>query len=366
MARRRRPGALDRRLLGDLRAPAQLSDARHQLHQLSQREGRGQPLLFGDPLLLRAQPVRSRRRRARRRRPGAAAAGGDPARARRRDGRAVRRRHARRRALQRVFRQVRFPAAARARRRGARRGQRHVRGAAARGLLPATGEVLAWIEGTDPFPPVEQALKNPNGLLAAGGDLSVPRLLEAYRHGVFPWYSAAEPILWWSPDPRMVLHCDELKVSRSLAKNARNKGYEVRVDTAFERVLAGCADRQEGTWLGRAMRAAYLALHQAGYAHCFETWRGPDLVGGLYGVALGRMFYGESMFSRATDASKVALVALVQELKGRGFPLIDCQMHTPLLASLGGREIPRRAFLRALAPLVNYSEPTGNWTRVAT
>jgi len=206
-------------------------------------------------------------------------------------------------------------------------------------------------------------MKNPNGLLAAGGDLSVPRLLEAYRRGVFPWYSAPEPILWWSPDPRMVLHCAELKISRSLAKSVRNKGYEVRIDTAFERVLAGCADREEGTWLGRSMRAAYLQLHRAGYAHSFETWRDDLLVGGLYGVALGRMFFGESMFSRATDASKVALVALVEELGARGFPLIDCQMHTPLLASLGGREIPRRSFLRLLSPLVNYPELSGTWTK---
>ena len=221
--------------------------------------------------------------------------------------------------------------------------------------------MLTWLEATDPFPPVERALKNPNGLLAAGGDLSVPRLLQAYRHGVFPWYSAPEPILWWSPDPRMVLHCDELKVSRSLAKSVRNKGYEVRIDSAFERVLAGCADREEGTWLGRSMRAAYLGLHRAGHAHSFETWQDGELVGGLYGVAVGRMFFGESMFSRATDASKVALVALVEELKARAFPLIDCQMHTPLLASLGGREIPRRAFLRALTPLVNYPEDAGRW-----
>ena len=226
--------------------------------------------------------------------------------------------------------------------------------------------MLAWLDNADPFPPVEQALKNPNGLLAAGGDLSVPRLLEAYRRGVFPWYSAAEPILWWSPDPRMVLHCDELKVSRSLAKSMRNKGYDVRIDTAFERVLAGCADREEGTWLGRGMRAAYLALHRAGHAHSFETWRDADLVGGLYGVAVGRMFFGESMFSRATDASKVALVVLVQELKRRSIPLIDCQMHTPLLASLGGREIPRRTFLRALSPLVNYPQQPELWTRVTT
>jgi leucyl/phenylalanyl-tRNA---protein transferase len=221
--------------------------------------------------------------------------------------------------------------------------------------------VLTWLEAADPFPPVERALKDPNGLLAAGGDLSPARLLAAYRRGIFPWYSGAEPILWWSPDPRMVLRCDELKVSRSLGKSMRNKGYEVRIDTAFERVLAGCADREQGTWLGRAMRKAYTALHKDGCAHSFETWRGADLVGGLYGVALGRMFFGESMFSRATDASKVALVALVRELRARAFPLIDCQMHTPLLASLGAKEIPRRAFLRALEPLVNYAVPAGKW-----
>jgi leucyl/phenylalanyl-tRNA--protein transferase len=221
--------------------------------------------------------------------------------------------------------------------------------------------VLAWLGADDPFPPVERALKNPNGLLAAGGGLSVERLLEAYRRGVFPWYSGTEPVLWWSPDPRMVLYCDELKVSRSLAKSVRNKGFEVRVDTAFGEVLAGCADRPEGTWLGGAMRRSYLRLHRAGYAHCFETWRGGELVGGLYGVAIGRMFYGESMFSRITDASKVALVALVGALRARSFPLIDCQMRTPLLASLGGREIPRRTFLRELTALVNYPASPGTW-----
>ena len=223
--------------------------------------------------------------------------------------------------------------------------------------------MLAWLGPGDPFPSVERALKEPSGLLCAGGDLSVERLLEAYRHGIFPWYSRDEPLLWWSPDPRMVLHCDELKVPRSLAKSVRNKGYEVRVDTAFEAVLEGCSNRAEGTWLGADMRSAYVALHRAGHAHCFETWRENKLVGGLYGVAIGRMFYGESMFSRATDASKVALVALVQELKARSFPLIDCQMNTPLLASLGAREIPRRAFLRALSALVNYTEPSGKWSR---
>jgi leucyl/phenylalanyl-tRNA--protein transferase len=225
--------------------------------------------------------------------------------------------------------------------------------------------VLAWLESKDPFPPIERALKNPNGLLAAGGELSLERLLEAYRRGVFPWYSGAEPVLWWSPDPRMVLYCEELKVPRSLAKSVRNKGYDVRIDTAFAAVLEGCADRPH-TWLGADMRKAYLRLHRAGHAHSFETWRGCELVGGLYGVAIGRMFYGESMFSRSTDASKVALVDLVRELRVRDFPLIDCQMHTPLLASLGAREIPRRTFLRELAALVNYAEPPRKWSRVKT
>lgn len=224
--------------------------------------------------------------------------------------------------------------------------------------------MLAWLQGGDPFPPVEQALRNPNGLLCAGADLSPERLLDAYRRGIFPWYSGDEPILWWSPDPRMVLFCDELKVSRSLAKSLRNKGYRVRIDSAFRRVLEGCSGPRRGdggTWLSEDMRKAYFALHRAGHAHCFETWRDDELVGGLYGVAVGRMFYGESMFSRATDASKVALVALVEGLRARGLPLIDCQMRTPLLASLGAREIPRRAFLRRVASLVNYAEPAGNW-----
>jgi leucyl/phenylalanyl-tRNA--protein transferase len=226
--------------------------------------------------------------------------------------------------------------------------------------------VLKWLRPGERFPPVEQALKEPDGLLAAGGELSVARLLEAYRGGIFPWYSGDEPILWWSPDPRLVLYCAELKVSRSLAKNLRNKGYELRVDTAFREVLAGCADPRPGgggTWLGEDMRRAYAALHRAGYAHSFETWRRGELVGGLYGVALGRMFYGESMFSRATDASKVALVALVGELRRRGFPLIDCQVRTPLLVSLGAREVARRAFLREIAALVHYDEAPGKWER---
>jgi len=228
--------------------------------------------------------------------------------------------------------------------------------------------VIPWLEDDDPFPPVTAALTEPNGLLCAGGSLSMPRLLDAYRHGIFPWYSGNDPILWWSPDPRMVLRTDALKVSRSLAKSRRNRGYALRIDSAFAAVLAGCAAPragEAGTWLNPAMRAAYLALHRAGHAHSFETWRDDTLVGGLYGVAIGRMFFGESMFSRATDASKVALVGLVHELRARGIPLVDCQMRTPLLASLGASEIPRRDFLRQVSRLVNYAEPAGRWAPTA-
>jgi len=216
--------------------------------------------------------------------------------------------------------------------------------------------MLTWLERDDPFPPVEKALRNPNGLLCAGADLSVPRLLAAYRNGIFPWYSGDEPILWWSPDPRMVLFCDELKIPRSLAKNLRNKGFETRIDSAFAKVVKACAEPRKdeaGTWISAEMQAAYVALHRAGHAQSVETWLDGRLVGGLYGVAIGRAFFGESMFSRKTDASKVALVALVEELRRRDCPMIDCQQRTPLLASLGAREIPRRQFLRRLAALVN-------------
>ena len=227
--------------------------------------------------------------------------------------------------------------------------------------------MLTWLERDDPFPPVDEALKDPNGLLCAGADLAPRRLLEAYRRGIFPWYSSGEPILWWSPDPRMVLFCDELKVSRSLGKSLRNKGFEVRVDTAFADVMRACAEPRKGvagTWLSDEMQAAYGALHRLGHAHSFETWQHGRLVGGLYGVAIGRMFFGESMFSRATDASKVALVGLVEALRQRGFPLVDCQQRTPLLASMGGREIPRARFLRRVTALVNYPEPKESWTLV--
>ena len=224
--------------------------------------------------------------------------------------------------------------------------------------------MIAWLEPHTPFPSVERALRRPNGLLAAGGDLSTDRLLAAYRNGIFPWFSDGEPLLWWSPDPRMVLYTGELKVSRSLSKSMRNRGYEVRVDTAFAEVLEGCAgprQTQPGTWLGPEMRAAYERLHELGYAHSFETWQDGALVGGLYGMAIGRMFYGESMFTRATDASKVALAALAAELRERHFPMIDCQMTTHHLASLGAREIKRGEFLRAVSALVNYAVPPSRW-----
>lgn len=214
------------------------------------------------------------------------------------------------------------------------------------------------------FPPVETALHEPNGLLAMGGDLSMERLLDAYRHGIFPWFNPGEPILWWSPDPRMVLVPGEIRVTRSLAKRIRNGGFDVRVDTAFAEVMRACAaprERAGGTWISPAMVAAYTRLHQAGYAHSVETWHDNALVGGLYGVAIGRMFYGESMFSRQPDASKVALVRLARQLQRWDFGLIDCQMETAHLASLGARTVPRAAFTARLIELVNLSHRPGPW-----
>jgi len=228
--------------------------------------------------------------------------------------------------------------------------------------------VISWLERGTPFPAAERALRQPNGLLAAGADLSPDRILAAYRNGIFPWFSEGEPILWWSPDPRMVLVPAELRIRRSLARSVRNRGYEVRIDTAFEAVLDGCAAPRHGagmhpgTWLGPEMRAAYTQLHRLGHAHSFETWLDGRLVGGLYGLALGRMFYGESMFAHATDASKVALAALCAQLQQRGFPLVDCQMNTSHLASLGAREMPRAEFLRQVRALVNYGDPPGPWS----
>ena len=224
--------------------------------------------------------------------------------------------------------------------------------------------MISWLGVDTPFPPVASALKEPNGLLAVGGDLSSHRLLDAYRHGIFPWYSDGDPILWWSPNPRMVLAPDELRITRSLAKTLRNRSYEVRFDTAFDDVLRGCAaprSGQPGTWITAEMRAAYRRLHELGYAHSAETWVDGNLAGGLYGVAIGYAFFGESMFSRNRDASKIAFVHLVRRLAAEGYRLIDCQMHTAHLASLGAREIPRVEFARRLEDLVDYPQPPGRW-----
>lgn len=229
--------------------------------------------------------------------------------------------------------------------------------------------MIPWLTFQDPFPPVTRALAEPNGLLAAGGDLSAPRLLAAYRRGIFPWFNPGEPILWWSPDPRMVLFPAEFKQSRSLRKRLAKPDYQVRADTAFAQVMAACAAPRagaSGTWISRPMIAAYSALHEAGHAHSIETWvqgeHGAELVGGLYGVALGRAFFGESMFARQTDASKIALAHLVRFLASHDFGVIDCQMNTAHLASLGAREIPRADFSRLLDQLAEQPGLPGKWS----
>ena len=229
--------------------------------------------------------------------------------------------------------------------------------------------MIPWLGSRDPFPEVERALAEPNGLLAAGADLSLPRLLEAYRNGIFPWFGHDQPILWWSPDPRMVLFPAELKVSRSLARTLRNARFEVRADTAFDAVIEGCRQPrrgESGTWITEEMTEAYGTMHRAGFAHSVETWLDGKLVGGLYGVALGRAFFGESMFARVSDASKVALVALARQLQHWGFGVIDCQMNTAHLASLGAREIPRAEFTRRLRELVHYAPVPVPWRLEST
>ncbi|MDH0118971.1 MAG: leucyl/phenylalanyl-tRNA--protein transferase [Pseudomonas stutzeri] len=213
--------------------------------------------------------------------------------------------------------------------------------------------MLTWLKRDDlSFPPLETALREPNGLLAAGGDLRPERLLAAYRHGCFPWYQEGQPLLWWSPDPRTVLFPDELHVSRSLRKRMRNGDYRVTFDTAFAEVIQGCAGPRsyaDGTWITTPMQDAYVRLHEMGVAHSVEVWQQGQLVGGLYGLAMGELFFGESMFSRATDASKVGFVTLAERLREWGFALIDCQMPTRHLESFGARSIPRAAFAEALA-----------------
>ena len=217
-----------------------------------------------------------------------------------------------------------------------------------------------------PFPPAEAALRQPDGLLAIGGDLSPQRLLNAYRHGIFPWYSEGQPILWWAPDPRMVFRTDGVRLSSRFRRGLRHSTWQVRADTAFAEVMAACAGTprpgQDGTWITDAMQAAYLELHRLGHAHSVEVFDQDRLVGGLYGVAIGRMFFGESMYSGESGGSKIALAALAHRLLEWGWPLIDAQVENPHLLSLGAESWPRPKFLEQVADLTGLAEPMGSWT----
>jgi leucyl/phenylalanyl-tRNA---protein transferase len=232
--------------------------------------------------------------------------------------------------------------------------------------------MVPWIDDSTPLPPAETALgpgSEAPGLVAAGGRVTPARLEQAYRAGIFPWFSAGQPVLWWSPDPRMVLPVAEFRLTHSLAKTLRRfrrtPGCELRFDGAFERVIHNCADTlrpgQDGTWIVPAMVAAYTAWHLAGRVHSVETWIDGELAGGLYFVAIGKMCFGESMFARRTDASKIALAALVAACRARGIEMIDCQQNTGHLASMGAREIPRNAFLAHLGRSLGAPE-IANWT----
>jgi leucyl/phenylalanyl-tRNA--protein transferase len=229
--------------------------------------------------------------------------------------------------------------------------------------------MIPWLPDELVFPPLVTARADPNGLIAAGGDLSPERILAAYRRGIFPWYSEGDPILWWSPDPRMVLLPDQMKITRSMAKTLRNADYEVRLDTAFPSVIAACAEvtreGQPGTWISPEMQQAYIELHRIGYGHSVETWINGELAGGLYGIAIGHAFFGESMFAMRRDASKIALAHLCAHLKRRGFGIIDCQMETRHLASLGAKPIPRREFAARLDALCIAGDPAGPWAQDA-
>lgn len=223
--------------------------------------------------------------------------------------------------------------------------------------------MIPWLSDDDPLPPVASALRRPNGLLAAGGGLSVRRLVDAYGRGCFPWYSKGEPVLWWSPDPRMVLFPSELHVPRSLDRRLRRGDFRITADRAFADVIAGCAEPRDdgGTWITDEMIAAYQRLHAAGYAHSVEAWQDDMLVGGLYGVGIGQAFFGESMFTRVTDASKAAFVTMVRIFVERGVGLIDCQMRTEHLARFGAREIPRSEFLTRVQVLARNDAPRDLW-----
>lgn len=217
-----------------------------------------------------------------------------------------------------------------------------------------------------PFPPAAHALREPDGLLAMGGDLTPVRLLNAYRHGIFPWYSGGQPILWWSPDPRMVFRTDGVRLSSRFRRTLRAGTWTVCADTAFASVIAACARTprpgQRGTWITPAMQSAYIRLHELGHAHSVEVFEGDELAGGIYGVAVGRMFFGESMFSARSGGSKVALAALAAMLRQWGWPLIDAQVESAHLVSLGAGTMPRAVFLRHVERLVAEPGRTGSWT----
>ena len=222
--------------------------------------------------------------------------------------------------------------------------------------------MIPFLGPSDPFPPVDQALDHPDGLLAAGASLSPQRLVDAYRRGIFPWFGEGDPILWWSPDPRTVLRPSAVHVSHSLRKRLRKAAFLITIDRAFTRVLDGCAAPRSddaGTWLSVPMRRAYASLHATGFAHSIEVWMDGELAGGIYGVAIGTMFFGESMFTRRTDASKIAMVRLAAQLDRWGCPLIDCQLETGHLLSLGAEHMPRRQFVAEIAQLVK--EPAPIW-----
>jgi leucyl/phenylalanyl-tRNA--protein transferase len=218
----------------------------------------------------------------------------------------------------------------------------------------------------EPFPPARRALADPNGLLAFGGDLSPTRLLNAYRAGVFPWYSRGQPILWWSPDPRVVFRTAAVRLSSRLRRDLRRSRWTLRADTAFDRVVAACATTprpgQDGTWITREMACAYGELHRLGHAHSVEVFADDALVGGIYGVAIGRMFFGESMFSAASGGSKVALAGLARTLGAWDWPWIDGQVENPHLMSLGAECVPRPAFLEEIGRLVALPGRVGRWT----
>lgn len=223
-----------------------------------------------------------------------------------------------------------------------------------------------WLDPNDKisFPDVSEALLEPDGLLAIGGDLSTERLLVAYRHGIFPWYSDGQPILWWSPNPRAVLFPSELIISRSLRKSLKREDYTVKVDTAFERVIQACAKPRKdglGTWITDDMMRAYIRLYKQGHAHCVEVWRNNALVGGLYGIGMGKVFFGESMFSTQTDASKIAFAYLTRQIQRWNFALIDCQVYSDHIGSLGARVIPREDFIALLVKYCDLPSKTENW-----